>query len=50
MVALLFVLGLVFGSFFNVVIYRVPKGESILYPNSRCSSCGKALEVIELLP
>ncbi len=33
------VLGLVVGSFLNVVIYRVPRGESLLRPPSRCPSC-----------
>ena len=34
------VLGLVIGSFLNVVIHRVPKGESIVKPRSRCPKCG----------
>jgi leader peptidase (prepilin peptidase)/N-methyltransferase len=34
------VLGLAIGSFLNVVIYRVPAGESIVSPPSRCPSCG----------
>ncbi len=34
------VLGLLIGSFLNVVIYRVPAGESIVSPPSRCPSCG----------
>jgi leader peptidase (prepilin peptidase)/N-methyltransferase len=33
-------LGLAIGSFLNVVIYRVPAGESIISPPSRCPSCG----------
>jgi leader peptidase (prepilin peptidase)/N-methyltransferase len=33
-------LGLVVGSFLNVVIYRVPRGESLVSPGSRCPSCG----------
>lgn len=32
-------LGLVIGSFLNVVIYRVPRGESLVRPGSRCPSC-----------
>ncbi|MBN1445015.1 MAG: prepilin peptidase [Candidatus Omnitrophica bacterium] len=39
--ALIFILGLVFGSFANVVIYRLPKGKSIVRPGSQCPSCGK---------
>ena len=33
-------LGLVIGSFLNVVIYRVPRGESLIRPGSRCPACG----------
>lgn len=42
MFELLFVaiLGAVFGSFINVLIVRVPKGESILFPPSSCPTCG----------
>ena len=36
-------LGLVVGSFLNVVIYRVPRGESLINPGSRCPSCGTAI-------
>ncbi|MDW8096048.1 MAG: prepilin peptidase, partial [Aquificaceae bacterium] len=38
--ALLFVVGSVFGSFYNVLIYRMPRGISILSPPSRCPHCG----------
>ena len=38
------VLGLVVGSFLNVVIYRVPRGESLLRPGSRCPSCGTPIK------
>jgi len=34
------VLGLVVGSFLNVVIWRVPRGESVVHPPSACPSCG----------
>ena len=33
------VLGLIFGSFANVVIWRFPRGESLAHPASRCPSC-----------
>lgn len=39
-VAVCTVLGLVIGSFLNVVIWRVPRGESIVRPPSACPSCG----------
>ena len=34
-----FVLGLVVGSFLNVVIHRLPRGESLLHPGSHCPAC-----------
>jgi len=34
-----FAFGLVLGSFANVVIARVPRGESIVHPGSHCPSC-----------
>jgi leader peptidase (prepilin peptidase) / N-methyltransferase len=37
------VLGLAVGSFLNVVIYRVPAGESVVSPASRCPSCGSEI-------
>jgi len=45
-----FALGLVIGSFLNVVIHRVPRGESIVRPRSRCPSCGRTLRALENLP
>jgi leader peptidase (prepilin peptidase)/N-methyltransferase len=46
----LFGLGLVVGSFLNVVIARVPKGESIVRPGSRCPRCGHGLSWYENIP
>jgi leader peptidase (prepilin peptidase) / N-methyltransferase len=43
-------LGLVFGSFLNVVIYRLPRGESVAFPASHCTSCGTPIRVIDNLP
>jgi leader peptidase (prepilin peptidase) / N-methyltransferase len=37
------VLGLVVGSFLNVVIHRLPRGESLVWPRSRCPACGTAI-------
>jgi len=45
----LFFLGIVFGSFYNVVGIRVPNKESLL-GRSHCPKCGKTLGVIELIP
>lgn len=49
-VLLFFVLGTVFGSFYNVVGYRVPKGESLIYPSSHCTKCNHKLGALELIP
>lgn len=35
--------GAVVGSFLNVVIHRLPRGESIVSPGSRCPACGRAI-------
>ena len=42
--------GLVLGSFLNVVIYRVPRRESIVWPGSRCTSCGHDVRWHDNLP
>lgn len=42
--ALIGVLGLLVGSFLNVVVYRVPRKESIVSPGSRCPSCTVAIK------
>ena len=39
-----FIFGAMIGSFLNVVIYRIPKGESIVFPASKCQSCQTALK------
>ena len=36
---IVFIFGIMIGSFLNVVIYRIPKGESIAFPASKCQSC-----------
>ncbi|HET9723611.1 MAG TPA: prepilin peptidase [Actinomycetota bacterium] len=42
--------GLVFGSFLTVLIHRVPAGESVLRPRSRCPSCGTPLRAVDNIP
>ena len=44
------VLGLAIGSFLNVVIWRVPRGESVVSPPSACPSCGNAIRPRDNLP
>jgi leader peptidase (prepilin peptidase)/N-methyltransferase len=50
MLFLIFVLGLIIGSFLNVVICRLPRGESLVYPPSHCTNCGHKLSPLELIP
>jgi leader peptidase (prepilin peptidase) / N-methyltransferase len=40
---IVFMFGLVIGSFCNVVIYRLPHGQSIISPGSHCRSCGRPI-------
>jgi leader peptidase (prepilin peptidase)/N-methyltransferase len=42
--------GLCIGSFLNVCIYRLPRGESLVSPGSRCTSCNRSLSWYENLP
>lgn len=44
------VLGLLIGSFLNVVIHRVPLGESVVHPRSRCPGCGTELAARDNVP
>jgi leader peptidase (prepilin peptidase)/N-methyltransferase len=46
----LFVLGAILGSFFNVVIHRVPRGGSIVRPPSACPACGTRLRAWDNIP
>ena len=45
-----FVFGIIIGSFLNVLIYRIPKGESIAYPASKCQSCQTPLKWYHNIP
>lgn len=45
-----FIFGLVFGSFYNVCIYRIPRQENIAFPPSHCANCNKELKAYELIP
>lgn len=48
--ALVFVFGTVLGSFLNVVIYRLPRGRSIVRPGSRCPHCGAPIRPVDNIP
>ena len=45
-----FIFGLVFGSFFNVVGYRLPLKMSLIKPSSHCPQCDHKLTALELIP
>ena len=45
-----FIFGAVVGSFLNVVIHRVPREESIVFPNSTCPKCKTAIKPYDNIP
>jgi len=45
-----FIFGMLIGSFLNVVIYRIPKGESISFPASHCQRCHTPLKWYHNIP
>ena len=46
----LFIIGCCLGSFINVLIYRLPLNQSIVYPNSRCPKCNAKIKWFDNLP
>ncbi len=44
------IFGLLIGSFLNVLIIRIPKEESVVFPSSHCISCGKNLKWYHNIP
>jgi len=47
---MVFIFGIMIGSFLNVVIYRIPKNESIVFPASKCQSCQTPLKWYHNIP
>ncbi len=47
---MVFIIGLVFGSFYNVVGYRLPNNMGIAFPASHCTNCNHKLKFYELIP
>lgn len=50
LVLLCVVLGLLVGSFLNVVVWRVPRGESVVHPPSHCPGCGRPVRPRDNVP
>jgi leader peptidase (prepilin peptidase)/N-methyltransferase len=50
LIAVAVALGLVFGSFLNVVIHRLPLGQNLAFPGSRCPACGKPIAARDNVP
>lgn len=50
MVLYAYLIGLLLGSFINVCIHRIPRGESIAFPPSRCPHCKARLRPTDLIP
>jgi len=48
--AVVFILGLLVGSFINVCIYRLPRRESIVFPASHCTSCEQPIRPYDNIP
>lgn len=46
----IFLLGMIVGSFLNVCILRIPAGQSVVHPRSRCPQCGKAIAGYDNIP
>jgi leader peptidase (prepilin peptidase)/N-methyltransferase len=46
----LFVIGLCIGSFLNVCVHRLPRGESVVSPGSRCPACGTPIHWYDNVP
>lgn len=47
---IIFIVGTFFGSFFNVVIYRLPLKKSIVFGSSSCTSCNTPIKAYDLIP
>ncbi|MCH4888800.1 prepilin peptidase [Acidaminobacter sp. JC074] len=50
MIVIYFILGLLLGSFYNVCIYRLPVGKSVVTPRSSCGACGHVLGGLDMIP
>jgi leader peptidase (prepilin peptidase)/N-methyltransferase len=49
-IVVVFLFGLVIGSFLNVLIHRLPRGESVAFPGSHCPACGAPIRPYDNVP
>jgi leader peptidase (prepilin peptidase)/N-methyltransferase len=49
-IPIMFLYGICIGSFLNVVIIRLPRGESLIKRSSHCMTCGAKIRIIDLIP
>lgn len=47
---IIFAIGITFGSFYTLAVYRIPKGEDITHTHSYCPNCKHKLNFIDLIP
>ncbi|MBI4685083.1 MAG: prepilin peptidase [Nitrospirae bacterium] len=47
---IVFIFGLIVGSFLNVCIFRIPRGKSIIMPSSHCPSCNTPINIYDNIP
>lgn len=47
---IIFIIGITFGSFYTLAVYRIPKGEDITHTHSYCPNCNHKLNLFDLIP
>lgn len=47
---IIFIIGITFGSFYTLAVYRIPKGQDITHTHSYCPNCNHKLSIIDLIP
>ena len=47
---IIFMIGITFGSFYTLAVYRIPKGQDIVHTHSYCPKCNHKLNIFDLIP
>ena len=47
---IIFMIGITFGSFYTLAVYRIPKGQDITHTHSYCPNCNHKLNIFDLIP